>query len=510
MTETPRYATLRDYLRVIRASGWLILTIVSAFAAVAFAISISQTKSYEARASLSFRDLGEDLSLLGTSVPVQSTGQERAAASAQLINRPQIAVRVKKRLGTDLPVGELQSDISAEVSGISNIVDVVARSAQPEFAARLANAVATEASHLAKRQESARINRAIASLEREVSKGGGAPSLDQTLVRQQVAQLETVKRIAQPVQVAERAEVPTAPISPKPLRSTFLGGLLGIAIALVAAFARDSLDRRLRRVHDVHEELDLPVLSKVSDTAMGLSAFVQNGRPEPRGVDLESFRILRTNLEFLRSDPPLRSVLVTSALPEEGKSTVAVGLASAAAMAGKRTLLVECDLRRPSLAERIGLERSPGLSDYLAGKAAPQEILQEVGIGDPIGPNGDPVALEETGLKLVCIAAGTQAPAPAEMLESERCRDFLAKVSRAYEVVVLDTAPLLSVVDTLALVPQVDGVIMCVRLSQTTRAQAQAAKAAVDHLPHGSLGAVVTGLGAGDDETYGYYYAYTS
>jgi tyrosine-protein kinase len=517
MSDVPRYATLRDYLRVIRRNRWLILAIVAAFASVAFVISITQTERYEARSSLAFRDLGSDLNLLGGSAPPQSSIEQRAAATAQLISRPEIVERVSERLGGSISPQQIEADVRAEVGGISNLVIVVAQATEAELAARLANSIAAEASRVAQREEARRIDRAIASLEREAGpETGGELSFSDQVIAEQIIQLETVKQIARPIQVAERAQVPSGPVSPRPLRSTFLGALLGIAVALALAFARDSLDRRFRGARDVHDELGLPVLGRVSERAMGMAGFASNGHAPIDEADLEAFRMLRTNLEFLASEHPVRSVVVTSGLPGEGKSTVAAGLASAAAMAGKRTLLLECDLRRPTLADRLGINRAPGLTDYLEGSATPQDVLQLVPLaggrsnGSAAGVDGEPGSAPPDAPSMVCVAAGGPTSRPAELLGSDRFRELLNKVAKVYDMVVIDTSPLLSAADALQLVPQVDGVIVCMRMGQTTRDEARAAKAALNRLPPRSMGAVLTGLRPADGEDYEYYYrAYT-
>src|SRR3954452_23865844 len=135
----------------------------------------------------------------------------------------------------------------------------------------------------------------------------------------------------------------------------------------------------------------MPVVGKVSENALGRVGFGVNGSAPVMDPDLESFRIIRTNLEYLRQDRPLKSLLVTSGLPEEGKSTVAASLACTAALAGRRTLLVECDVRRPSLADRLGINQTPGLTDYLMGAAEPREVLQTVDLEEPRNlSNGSP------------------------------------------------------------------------------------------------------------------------
>jgi Mrp family chromosome partitioning ATPase len=256
----------------------------------------------------------------------------------------------------------------------------------------------------------------------------------------------------------------------------------------------------------------MPVLGRVGATALGSAGLASNGAVPLTPADFEAFRMLRTNLAFFESEAPLKSVLVTSGLANEGKSTVAASLAGAAAAAGQSVLLVEADLRRPVLSRRLGLVRSPGLAEYLAGAAAPQEVLQtcevrqDRGFGGPMaGSNGHDAV---TGPFLVCIAAGELPADPAGLLASNRCREFLAKVSKAYDLVILDSSPMLSSVDPLELVPNVDGVVLCVRLGLSTREEVRAVKAAFRRLPERPTGLVVTGF-AGGEEEYAYY-GYTS
>ena len=152
-------------------------------------------------------------------------------------------------------------------------------------------------------------------------------------------------------------------------------------------------------------------------------------------------------------------------------------------MARKRTLLIDCDMRRPSIAGRLGIADTPGLSDYLNGEAQPSEILRVVSTSakDPGAP------------QFVCIPAGRAVPNHAELLQSARFGKLLEEVSAVYDRVILDTPPLLPVSDTLSVLPQVDGLLLCVRLGQTTRDEAVAAKATLEHLPSKPIGLVLTG-----------------
>ncbi len=295
------------------------------------------------------------------------------------------------------------------------------------------------------------------------------------------------------------------------MRDTILAGILGLIVGILAAFLRDSLDRRLTDAHDVQHQLQVPMLGYVEADALGGVGTSANGGGSEDDRGIEPFRILRSNLEFLSPERKVRTVAVTSPVAEEGKSTVAAGLASAGALAGKRVLLVECDLRRPVFAERFGIAAQPGLTDWAVGKAKPAEVLRQVNVD----PHARTPAEEEeaaqleiaTPLPLTVIPAGSWAPRPAELLGSERFQGFLEQVGKAYDLVVCDCAPLLPVGDTLELIPQVDAALVCIRLDQTTQEQALAAKAAIEHFPPRPMGLVVTGVRPGRE---GYYYGYYS
>jgi Mrp family chromosome partitioning ATPase len=168
------------------------------------------------------------------------------------------------------------------------------------------------------------------------------------------------------------------------------------------------------------------------------------------------------------------------------------------AVAGRRTLLVECDFRRSVLASRFGVDPAPGLSDYVAGGLKPDEVLRTVEVEG-----------REAVDVLPLIPAGEDVFQPTELIASQRFKQFVQKVTRAYDLVVFDSAPLLPVGDTLELLPQMDAVLLCVRLEQTTRDQTRAAKQALDHLGDKPTGLVITGLHrGGPDDYYGYYSSY--
>jgi capsular exopolysaccharide synthesis family protein len=308
------------------------------------------------------------------------------------------------------------------------------------------------------------------------------------------AKLLALAAVAEPVTIVKPADVPTSPVSPKPVRDTLIAIFLGLLLGIAVAFLRETLDRRATDAHEVQKRLDLPLVGYVRKESLGMVGMSSNGDGAVSEADLEAFRILRKNVDFLGGDEDLKVIAVTSPLPEEGKSTVAAWYAYASALVGKRTVLVECDFRRPVAAARFGFDPEPGLSDYLAGEADPQDVLRTTEVHGRGAEN------------LPVIPAGGTVLQPTEMLASKRFQDFLTQLRKVYDRVVIDCAPLLPVGDTLEILPQVDAVLLCVRLRQTTMDQAAGAKQILEHMPEKPTGLVITGLTrSSDDDYYGYY-----
>jgi succinoglycan biosynthesis transport protein ExoP len=511
MNQAPHYTTLRDYTRVIREQRVLIVLVVLAFTGAAVGLSLRANEVYEARTALNFRSPNEDLTVVGSPVGQSQTAEERAASAAETIETFDNAELAAERLEPTMPAGALLSNIRVQAEARTNFVVVLAKAGGAQRAADIANAFAEAVTDDQIRKTRAQYAARARDLALQQREGGKRQSEFSRIANaDRIQRLRSLSRFATPVVVAVPARAPGSPISPKPIRNGVLGFLAGLTFALLAAFVRDGLDRRFRSSREMVDELKLPLLGHVPDDVLGLS-IGGNGRRALTDVELESFRILRTNIDFLDVDTESSSIVVSSAMPEEGKSTVAGALSAAYASTGRRVLLVECDLRRPTLAKRLGVETGPGLSDFLVGEAAPQEILQTVTLTRAPRKDGtsEPGVPEPT---FMVITAGTPTRRPAELLASVRFETFLAEVEQAYDVVIIDSAPLLSIVDTLEIIPHVGRVVLCLRASKTTREQARAAKSALSHFPESRpTGVVVTGVRPGEDGQYGYYsYAYAA
>jgi capsular exopolysaccharide synthesis family protein len=203
----------------------------------------------------------------------------------------------------------------------------------------------------------------------------------------------------------------------------------------------------------------------------------------------EAYRVLRTNIQFASLDKPVKTILLTSSAPSEGKSTTAANLAVAFAQTGSRVLLIDADLRRPTLHRMFGLSNQVGLSSLLLQSVASEVVLRSVNI-----PN------------LRVITSGPIPPNPAEMLGSTRMRDTLGNLATSFDYIVIDTPPTLAVADSAILSSMVDGVILVVSTSEVSADKIQRAKAQLDGVKANLLGVVLNGLEHDPQEDYYYYY----
>jgi Mrp family chromosome partitioning ATPase/capsular polysaccharide biosynthesis protein len=511
---------LRDYIRALRRSWWIILALIAIGVGGGLLLASTEETTYEAKAIVLFQDPNEDLSLVGTASGVFRTAQQRAQIGADTIVTPELARKVKRRArARGMTPGQVKSHLSASADAASSQVFITADAPTAGLAARLANAAADAGAAQEAATERRRFSRAADRIQAKV-KALGNSKTDPTVISQratynsQITRLRSLSEVARPVVVSKRATVPDSPTSPKPIRDAIIGGVLGLILGLIVTVIRETLNRRLSSTADVEEQLELPVLAHVGKEAMGRAGLSHSGLGALNDHELEAFRILRTNLRVQNFEDPPKTVLVTSPMPEEGKSTVAASLAFSNAMGGRRTLLIECDFRRPSLAERLGVSPTPGLIDFLLGDASREEIVLEVPDSpDAAGTNGAAaVPRRAAGPLSVVVAGHSPKGQAAELFESPAFGGLISELARDFDNVVIDTPPLLPVADTLEILQHVDAVVLCVRAAQTTRQQASAGKAALEPVQERVAGVVVTGVAPRDRGYYGYYgyYGYAS
>jgi capsular exopolysaccharide synthesis family protein len=274
------------------------------------------------------------------------------------------------------------------------------------------------------------------------------------------------------VQIIAEPRLADAPVSPQPLRNVGLAVALGLIVGIGAAALRESLDNTIRSPDSLTGAAAAPMLcaipfdGKADKAGLITEGSAQSGRAE-------AMRQLRTNLQFVNVDHPLRSLVVSSAVPGEGKSTTACNLGIAFAEAGKRVIIVDADLRRPKIAEYLGLEGAVGLTNVLAGQASVRDVVQSWG---------------NSGLWV--LPSGYVPPNPSELLGSGNMADLLAALSAAFDVIIIDTPPLLPVTDAAVMATVADGCLLVSRHAKTTTTQvatAAGALAAVGAKLHGCV-----------------------
>jgi non-specific protein-tyrosine kinase len=429
------------------------------------------------------------------------TAQQLASIGADTILSPGLLRSVKQKMGTSLSTGQLKSLLSTSANQTTSQVTIQGQGSTGQFAATLANTAATVGAAMeAKTQRATYLAEADRLQVQEAALGTSRADANQrVLYADQINRLRTLGTLTSPVQVVSTASIPTSPSSPKPVTEAILFAVLGLIVGGIAAFARESFDRRLRSTAEIEEELELPVLGHVGEDALGKAGDSAYGLGALDESDVEAFRIVRTNLRFNNGAGPPKRILVTSPMPQEGKSTVAASLAFSYAMAGQTTLL--------------GVRSTPGLIDYLIGESVPGEIVQVVPhVVANSSANGSG-SVGGSRAALAAIVAGEHLEGrSAELFETPAFVEFMSEVSGAYDTIVIDTAPLLPVADTLEIVAHVDAIVMCVRASQTTHSQAIAGKTALEPVSERITGVVVTGVSAQDRGYYGYYgyYGYSA
>ncbi len=331
------------------------------------------------------------------------------------------------------------------------------------------------------------------------------------------------------VSIAEHATFPYAPSSPEPMKAIFLGLLGGLAAGLAFVYAADVLDRSLKTVDQAESSLGLPVLAAVPETEPDKDARQTSSNGEnaarktyrlvaeaPEGPAAESFRNLRASLSLLGPEVNRKVFLFTSAVPNEGKSFTSANYALALAQQGHRVLLIDGDLRRPSL-DKIFLHHSGdaddtirGIVDYLVGETSLAEATRRVSARevDVTGQNGDGGNFTTaTGGELSILAGGRHAPNPAELLSGHSFGELVAEAARLYDRVVIDSAPLLAVSDTLLMIPHIQTVTLVVRAAKTPRNAIQRAISLLATASVRPAGLILNRLPHRRGIGYYYYYA---
>lgn len=501
-------ATLRDYLRVLRRRKWLIAQAVVLVPLAAVLFSLQQTVLYEASAEVLLSRQNLAATLTNTQDPLASQQAERVAQTqADLARTPTVAARV---LETARAPGTSEQFLEASTVRPKSDSDLLVFKVQdraPEVASLLATEYAHQFTLYRRELDTMAFKRArrelatrIASLETD---GGRGTPLHASLVEKE-QQLRTLEALqisnAYVVRSADDAEQ----VRPKPVRNGLLGLALGLVLGIALAFLREALDTRVRSTEEIGERLGLPLLARLPEPPKR----VRKGDglvmlADPGGSQSEAFRILRTNLEFANLELGARTIMVTSALEAEGKSTTVANLAVACARAGKQVAVVDLDLRRPSLERFFRLEGAAGLTDVALGHVELRDAIVSVSVGE----YGASPRVSWNGRGTVegfvdVLASGPTPPDAGEFVGAQAVAEILLQLEERYELVLVDAPPLLHVGDAMTLAARVDALLLVARLRFARRPALDELRRILSALPARSLGFVVAG--AELEEGYGY------
>jgi capsular exopolysaccharide synthesis family protein len=408
---------IQEFIHLLRTRWLTICVTITAAALGATAITLLTTPLYEASTRLFVSTTS------GGSVDAIYTGnrfsQERVASYTELLKGETLAQRTIAKLGLDMSSKELQDSVKATAKTDTVLINVRVTDESPVRARDIADALSDEF--------------VVMVRELETPEDGTMPDAR--------------------VVVEQRASIPDQPVSPKTARNLLVALALGLPLGIGLAFLRDRLDNTVK---------DRETLEAI--TGVGLVGSIpldKVRRKEPaisfdsdNSAIAEAFRKLRTNLQFLAVDNPPRVIVITSSVPNEGKSTTAINIALALAEGDHNVLLIDGDLRRPRLDKYLDLVGMVGLSTVLAGRASIDDVLQKTRF-----PN------------LTVLTSGAVPPNPSELLGSLAAQKVFGELRSRFDYVVVDSCPLLAVTDAAILAADADGVLLVVRFGETKREQ---------------------------------------
>jgi capsular exopolysaccharide synthesis family protein len=457
---------------LLRRAPLILLCFVLA-AGAAFVFSKLQTKKYTTASSLAFSSNPLSQQIAGLSPSSSSSLLVQQANDIELVRLGEMAAKTASVLGHGLTAEKVSASLSISGRGESGVVEVSATATSPSLAAAIAN---TYAGEFVRDQQGANrdyfrsaltlVKRQLEALTRAQRVGADGLALQN---RAQTLALLSELQYGN-VQVAQEASVPTSPSAPRTSRNTLIGGALGLLIGLGLAFVFEQLDPRVRKSEDLESIYQLPLLGIVPESGALSSLASDRGstRALLRPAEAEAFSLIRAHLRFFNVDRELRTVLITSAAPGDGKTSIALHLAGAAARIGSRVLLLEMDLRQPALARQLDIQSGPGLADVLVGDVPMDEATQSIDLGVLPGEGAN------SGRTLDVLAAGAVLPPnPGELIESHAMDAVLEQARSLYDLVVLDTPPLTAVSDAFPLLNIVDGVVIVSRLRRSKRDAAE-------------------------------------
>jgi non-specific protein-tyrosine kinase len=517
---------IRSYADVLWRRKWLVLLFAVVATAAALGYSLMQPKVYQAGAELLYeKQITVSNPLTGAGYSDSSERYTLLSSVANIIASPDMKARASSLLtkgGDPVVAYEVEAEVVGADAGVaaittSTVVRITAQSESPELAAAAANAYAQAYVDYRRETVKSQLLELIEAVRAEMNtyEGAARQSTDYMVMQQRLQDLKLLRQTATgSFRVLVPAEVPTSPVSPRPLLNALLGLVVGVLLSVGLAFLLEQFDTRVRRTEEVAAILRQPILGRIpriSHSLLSEGAVVALKHPD--GQVAEAFRMVRTNLEFLAVDQRVRSLLVTSCVQGEGKSVAVANLAVTLTMAGKKVVVVDADLRRPRQHEYFGIPNERGLSTVTTGQDELGDAMVPVEVAhlDNGRLSQDFTSWAhgaDARSRLYVLPSGPIPPNPGEIVASQRLTAIIEELGVDADVVIVDTPAMLPVGDTSAIAPKVDGLIFLVDMRVIKRPQLSAAADQLRRLPVKMLGAVVRVDGLGGRYAEPTYYRY--
>ena len=510
---------LADYLRPLKARKWMILLAVVLATGATYAYFAHKPNVYTASTDVYVIDPGDPV----TGVPNPQATDRQVADQAGLVDSRSTAAAVVEKIGYPGSASDLLNHVAITSRPGEDFVEFTAHGSSAGQAAAIANGFGNEFVSLVNGAENSRIASALRLSQAQLAAlGTGVPA--QLSRADLIAQIDRLKlALADPQKISQMVQAalpPRSPSSPKPVPDALFALIVSLVLAIGLAYAMERFDRRLKNPEEMETAYSAPLLAVLPHTDDPVAT--RDGQPTLGADFREAFRILRTNIELAAVDSPPRTIVVSSAVPGEGKSTVVRNLALAFREAGKRVAVIDLDLRHPALARPFGVAEGPGITEVMRREAVLGDVTLRIAVrltvleevvraypenGSPAnGTNGHRV-IPLPHPKLSLILSGARPANPPALLASQRLIEVLDELRAQYDVVLIDTAPVLAVTDTIPLLRYADALVVVGRLSVSTRDTARRLLELLERVPGvNTLGVVANDLASSEAESYGYGY----
>jgi capsular exopolysaccharide synthesis family protein len=498
-TEPGAGPTLRSYTRLVRRRKWWVAGLALLGLAASLALSLTQPKQYSATAQILVQSATGPTSL--STAPQQVTPTE-VQTMLQLVTSASVLNAVRRQLG-GAPA------VQASEVAQTDVINITAIAAGPATAARIANvyarqfvtsqqSVAVKNATNAETELRAQIHSTAQEIKTLRGTRNSASELtamvnQEAVLRVQLSQVEVSGAAAtEALALVTPAEPPAAPSSPKPTQDALLGLVAGLILGLAVAFLRDSLDDAVTSKEAAESLVNAPVLAAVPM----VTSWRKRDRPlvvtlaRPASPAAEAYRSLRTSLQFARQEHELRTILVTSPAAAEGKTSTLANLGAVFAQAGQNVLMVSCDLRKPRLGQFFGIDEGAGLTTAILGEDTLENLIQPA-------PGTDHLWL---------LPSGPTPPNPAELLNGARAQEIFARLRDTFDLVLIDSPPILPVTDAVVLSKDVDATLLVVAAYRTSSGDLQRAAEKLAQVDARVVGVVLNEATKQGSGYYGGYY----